>query len=46
MGLDSNFIDLVDAVSEDMSRAAVEKEPGGLMLAGFATAVQPSVHTC
>ena len=43
VGLDSEFNDLVDAVSEDMLRAAVEREAGDLTLASFSNIVQPSI---
>ena len=43
VGLDSYFNDLVDAVSEDMLRAAVEREAGDLTLAGFSSAAHPSI---
>jgi len=43
VGLDSDFIYLADTVSEEMLRAAVEREPG-LTLVGYAThEVQPSL---
>ena len=43
VGLDSDFNDLVDAVSEDMLRAAVDREAGDLTLAGFSSAAHPSI---
>ncbi|CAK0774669.1 hypothetical protein CVIRNUC_004191 [Coccomyxa viridis] len=43
VGLVSDFNDLVDAVSEDMLRAAVVREAGDLTLATFSSTVQPSI---
>ena len=42
VGLDSDFNSLVDAVSEEMLRAAVEREAGGLTMIGYAKALHPS----
>ena len=43
VGLDSDFNYLVDVVSEDMLRAAVERKAGGLTMAGYGSTVQPSL---
>ena len=43
VGFDSDFDFLVDAVSEEMFRAAVEREAGGLTLVGYAKALHPGV---
>ena len=41
--LDSDFNYLHDAVSEDMLRAAVEREPGGLTMTGYGSTLPPSL---
>lgn len=43
VGLDSDFIDLVDAVSEEMMKEAVRSEGGDLTLVGYGSVALPSI---
>ena len=43
VGLDSDFKNLHDAVSEEMLRTALESEPGDLLMTGYGSAIPPSL---